>query len=173
MSNDFERTARELELPIPFKVYKGVKGNFGAMRINFKQPYTNSDPKKKEGVIFVEMVPAIGPNVYDWENQKITMALSLADIPKIILYLRSPKHPDFKKGKLQLIHDRGAGTHTKGEHITTLEVVKPDDKNSYFFKMYQNINGTTTQATVPISAAEAIVIGTLLQTAISKILSWT
>ena len=171
--NNYEEKARQFRMPIQYKLYKGVTGKFGALRMNLKKPYTNDDFKKKEGVIFVEMVPSIGRNVYDWENQKITMALSLADIPKIILYLRSPKHQVFKsKGKLQLLHDRGAGTHTKGEHVTSLEISKQDDRDNFFFSMYQNSKGKTTRAQVTVSPAEAIVIGSLLQAAIPTILAW-
>jgi hypothetical protein len=174
MGNDnFEEKAREFKMPIQYKIYKGVKGKLGAIRINFKRPYTNPDPKKKEGIVFIEMVPAIAPNVYDWENQKMIMALSLADIPKIILYLRNPKHQVFKnKNKLMLLHDRGAGTHLKGNHLTTLEVSKDDNMDSFMFAMYQNVNDNKKSARVTVSPAEAIVIGTLLQSAIPAMLSW-
>jgi len=145
------------------------------MRFNLKRPYTNPDPKKAEGVIFLEMAPAVGPNNYDWENQKMIMALSIVDIPKIILYLRSPGHPSFERtdGKLKLLHDKGAGTARRGQEVTTLEVVKSDTTTNYMFNMYQKSNGNNKSANVPISPDEAIAIGALLQAAIPIILSWT
>jgi len=175
MNESFEEQARREKAPIQYRIYKGIKGNLGAMRLNLKRPYTSNDPRKAEGVLFLEMVPAIGPNVYDWDNQKMIMALSIVDIPKIILYLRSPGHKVFEdRGKLSLMHDKGAGTARKGQDIKTLEIQKPSDRNNFMFSMYEKANGSPrAKAAVTVSPEEAIVLGTLLQQAIPIILSWT
>jgi len=172
----FEDKARREKPPIQFRLYKGIKGTLGALRMNLKCPYTNSDPKKKEGIVFLEMAPAIGKNVYDWDNQKMIMALSIVDIPKVILFLRNPNHSDFKTGngdnKLSLMHDKGAGTATKGQHVKTLTISKPENMRNFMFNMYQKDNSVETHASVTVSTAEALVVATLLQSAIPTILSW-
>jgi len=170
----YEERARREKAPIQYRLYKGIKGKNGALRMNLKRPYTSRDPKKKEGVVFLEMAPTISPNVYDWENQKVIIALSIVDIPKIILYLRNPNHESFSRaGKLSIMHDKGAGTIDKGKHMTTLEVEKPDNMRNFMFKLFQTDNEKKVYAGVPVSPEEAIVIGTLLQTAIPVLLSWT
>jgi hypothetical protein len=87
MENEFEERARKEKTPIQYRIYKGIKGTLGALRFTLKRPYTNVTSKKAEGFVFLEVAPAIGQNVYDWENQKITMALSVNDISKIILFM--------------------------------------------------------------------------------------
>jgi len=174
-NESFEDKLRREKAPIQFRLYKGIKGKNGALRMNLKKPYTSPDPRKKEGVIFLEMAPTISPNVYDWANQKIIIALSIADIPKIILYLRNPNHESFDRtdNKLSIMHDKGAGTVDKGKHRTTLEVSKPQNMRNFMFKLYQKDGEKQVSAWVPVSPEEAIVIGTLLQSAIPTILSWT
>lgn len=174
MTESFEERARREKAPMQYRIYKGITGRSGALRLNLKRPYTSPDPKKSEGVIFLEMAPSVGPNDYDWENQKIIMALSIVDIPKIIQYLRSPTHVDFERsgGKLKLIHDKNAGTAKKGQDMKTLEIVKSDRTTNFLFNMYQVQGEKSISATVPVSTDEALVIGTLLQAAIPTILSW-
>ena len=80
MNETFEDRAKREKTPLPFKVYKGVKGKFGAMRLNFKRPYTNdNNAKKQEGVLFLEAAPPTGAGSYDWENKKIIFAMGLVD----------------------------------------------------------------------------------------------
>lgn len=175
MTESFDEKARREKAPIQYRIYKGIRGKAGAMRLNLKRPYTSPDPKKSEGVLFLEMAPAVGPNDYDWKNQKMVIALSIVDIPKIILYLRNPGHSIFEQtdGKLKLLHDKGAGTAKRGQEVKTLEVVKSDTTANYMFNMYQKSDGNNISASVPVAPDEAIAIGTLLQAAIPIILSWT
>lgn len=168
-----ERQLRNKE-PIQYSLYKGVTGKFGAMRLNLKKAYQDVRRDKHDGCIFLEMAPATGPNIYDWEKSKIIIALTITDIPKILLYLRAPSHPMFNKNdnKLKIYHDRGAGTNDKGKNITTLEVNKPKDKDNFFFSGYQKNNDVSKSASVTVSADESIAIGTLLQAAIPLVVAW-
>jgi len=168
----FKERQREQKLPLQFALYKGVTGKFGAMRLNLKKAYTDDRRDRDDGCIFLEMVPAVGPNNYDWENGKITMALSAVDIPKIILYLRSPANSVFKEGKLKIFHDKGAGTADKGQDVTTLSIEKPADKDSFFFSVFQKKGTANKQASIPVSQDEALAVGILLQAAIPLILAW-
>jgi len=176
MTESFEERSRREKSPMQYRIYKGIKGTLGAMRINLKRPYTNKDSKKSEGVLFLEMAPTVGPNIYDWEKQKMVMALSIVDIPKIILYLRNPNHKVFDRtdNKLKLIHDKNAGTAKKGQTVKILEIGKPKDMNNFMFNMSEKQDGQPyASAGVTVSPDEAIVMGTLLQAAIPIILSWT
>jgi hypothetical protein len=175
MENEFEERARKEKTPIQYRIYKGIKGTLGALRFTLKRPYTNVTPKKAEGFVFLEVAPAIGQNVYDWENQKITMALSVNDISKIILYLRSPNNQMFAKTdqKLKLMHDKGAGTASRGQEVKTLQIEKPEGMINFMCNMFENSNGKKINTSVTISPDEALIIGTLLQAAIPVIMCWT
>jgi hypothetical protein len=175
----YEERAKIEKPPLKYEVYKGLRGKFGALRLSLKKAWSNPDKfdkkgkkAKKEGVIFLDMVPTIGLNKYDWENQKMTMALSVTDIGKIILYLRMPNNSIFSENKLKIFHDRGAGTHTVGQDVKTLTIDKPRDAHSFFFNMYHKNGDDATTASVPVTPDEALVIGTLLGAAIPRILAW-
>jgi hypothetical protein len=178
MENNTKESFRDRQMknkePLQFALYKGVTGKFGALRLSLKKAYQDMRNERPHGCVFLDMAPSIGPNVYDWENQKIIMALTATDISKIILYLRAPGHKAFARtdNKLKIYHDRGAGTNKKGQDVTSIEVNKPADRDNFFFSTYQRKGEVTKKATVTISADEAISIGTLLQTAIPKILAW-
>ena len=168
----YEERAREEKFPLQLKIYKGMSGSLGAMRWNLKKAWTDSH--KAEGVVFLEMCPTIGPNNYDWKNQKMIMALGITDIPKIILYLRSHKlyETQNKVNELSIYHDKGAGTASKGQSTKTLSVSHSDETHNFFFKMYQKDGDKTMSATVTASPGEALAIGVLLQAAIPRILAW-
>ena len=170
----FKERQREQKLPLQYAIFKGVTGKFGALRLNLKKAYVDNRRDKDDGCIFLEMVSTKGPNNYDWENSKIVMALSIIDIPKIIMYLRAPQHPMFEKTdyKLKIYHDRDAGTSNKGQNVTNIMIDKPKDKDNFFFNAFQKKGEITKQASVPVSPDEAVAIGTLLQAAIPLILAW-
>lgn len=176
----FQDRQRRLKAPIQYSLYKGVTGKLGALRLNLKKAYTDNRRDKNDGCIFLEMAPAIGKNLYDWENGKIIMGLSMIDIPKILLYLRSPNHPSFQPternqkadGKLHLYHDKGAGTASRGQDTTNLTIDKPQDRDNFFWSMQQKSHGETKTASVTVSHDEALAIGTLLQAAIPLLVMW-
>lgn len=172
--DSFKDRQRKNKDPLQYALYKGMSGKFGALRLNLKKAYQDQRRDKADGCIFLEMAPAVGPNQYDWENSKIIMALNVTDIPKIILYLRSPGHSLFSKkgGSCEIFHDRGAGTNDKGKDKTVLKINKPADRDNFFWAIYQTRNGNQKEATVTVSPDEAVAIGTLLQAAISQILAW-
>ena len=155
----FKEEQRRNKAPIQFALFKGVTGKFGAMRLKLKKAYTDTNRNKDDGCIFLEMAPAVGANMYDWENSKIIMALSIIDIPKIILYLRSPTHQIFQNdkadGKLKIYHDKGAGTNLKGQNTTNLTLDKPKDRNNFFLSAVQTKEGKSKTASVTISPDEA------------------
>ncbi|MHA2065168.1 MAG: hypothetical protein ACXABY_12400 [Candidatus Thorarchaeota archaeon] len=173
----FEDLQWENKWPMKFTLYKGVTGKLGALRLQLKTPYQprrDGTRDKPEGCVFLEMAPAVGNNVYDWKNSKITIALNVTDIPKVLMYLRAPGHKMFKKtdGKLKIYHDRRAGTADRGKDVTSLEFDCPPDKDNMFVRAFQKRNGSQKTATITISPDEALAMGTLLQAAIPTILAW-
>jgi hypothetical protein len=174
--NNYEEKLKQEKAPIQYKIYKGVSGKFGALRMNLKKAWSDPEIKRGgEGVIFLEMAPAVGKNQYDWQNQKMVIALSVQDISKIILYLRAPQHPMFSKsdGRLTIFHDKGAGTASKGQETKTLTFAKYPDRENFFVSMSQkDISGARKEASIPMSPDEAITMTTLFQSAIPSILAW-
>jgi len=164
---------RERYGPLPFKLYKGVKGKNGAMRMKLQPAYTG---RKDEGCVFFEMCPAIGPNIYDWEFGKISMSLSASDIGKILMFLRNSNSFFDEKtnsAKLLIYHDRGAGTNDKGKNTTSLEITKSPSYNNFFFSATHKKDGESRNARVPVSPDESLVVGSLLQSALPVIFGWT
>ena len=150
------------------------------MRLNLKKAYTDERRDKDDGCIFLEMAPATAPNVYDWENSKIIMALGVTDIAKIIMYLQSPSHPMFQPsqrnqkadGSLHIYHDKGAGTTERGKNTTNLTVSKPEGYDNFFFGTFQNKDGEQRKAQIPVSPDEAISLRILFQTALPLLVAW-
>jgi hypothetical protein len=168
----FRDRQRENRDPLPYALFKGVTGKFGALRLTLKKAYDPRNTRKKDdGCVFLEAAPPIdGGTHYDWENSKISIALSITDIPKIILYLRQPSRA--KDGKLSIYHDTGAGTDKKGQTVKTLNFWKSPDRDNIFVTVGAKIPGQQLEAKVTVSPDEAVAMGTLLQTAIPLILAW-
>jgi len=171
-----ERAWRDHE-PITYAIYKGISGKQGALRFKLKRAYTDRDKKRKEGCIFLEMAPAVGKNNYDWEGGKVTMALNVTDISRILLYLRNPGHTAFQNekddGTLKLVHDPGAGTQNAHKSFKSLMISKPENQYSFWFNINHKSGDESKKASVSVSPEEVIVIGTLLQASLPLILSWT
>lgn len=170
---DFEAKMKEMKAPLPFKIFKGVKGKFGAMRLNFKKPYTNEPGKKQEGVLFLEMAPPKTNNIYDWDN-KIILALNITDISKLLYFFKAPqKHVDKNNSdnlKVTIYHDKDAGTANEGKNVKILDISKSKDRTNFFMSLKDK--GNNSQANVTVSPDEAIAIMTLLEYSIPSILSW-
>jgi len=159
--------------PIEYAIYKGIRGDQGALRFKLKKAYTDRNKERAAGCVFLEMAPAIGKNNYDWENSKIIIALNPTDISKILLYLRSPNNERFAKdGSLKIIHDPGAGTPEAKKSFKGLTITKPKDQYSFWFNINHTTGSSVKKASVSVSPEEALLIGTLLQAAVPLILSW-
>lgn len=176
---DYETRAREEKLPIPYEIFKGIKGNSGVLSLELREAYTNDPSKsnKPSGIVFLHMTPTVGPNQYDWEN-KVSFALSLVDIGKILLFMRNPARAnirDVEGGHLNLIHDWGMRSgRDKGSNITRLSIGKSDRNDNFLFNIERKQDReTTAKFMVPVTPDEGIIVMTLLQAAIPAILSWS
>ena len=130
----------------------------------------DSEMWDRDGAIFLDITsPEKGKkNVYDWAN-KITFALGLVDISKILLFLRTAD----VGGEMSLIHDPGAGTDTKGQTIKSLKLSSPKGlREGVILNVSKKAGEDIVSHTVPLSADEVLTLATLLQAALPKILAW-
>lgn len=165
MNNTDETKEYELDptKPLAFSIYKGVKGKFGATRFEFIPPFSNMKRKKKDGAILITASNATAPNVYDWDN-KIVFALSVTDVGAFL--------DGIKKGNVKLYHDPGMKSDEQGQVTKGLEVTKPEDKDSFWFKLREKQGETTKEVNLPISLQEMLILDNLLRAALPKLLNW-
>ena len=160
----YKDRAREEKLPIPYEIYKGIKGKNGVLRVKPLPAY--SSDKYEEGNIFLEMAPTKGENIYDWDK-KIVISLKSNDLSKIVLYLSAPGHPLFKDGKLNIYHDNNGD-------VKVLQVYKDPNKYNFFFQLtHTKDNQEISKAFVPVGPDEAIVLKTLFTHCIPMFFSWS
>ena len=151
--------------PAPYKLYKGVTGNFGAIQFDVTPKHRS---KREVGAVFIQMAKATGKNEYDWDN-KITFACGLTDISKILETFRNPPLPD--QPPAQIYHDPNAGTERKGESMKSLSISR-GKKGGFFFSLLEKSSSRENRISVPLSDGEVIVLRTLLEKACSSILGW-
>lgn len=170
----YKEKARINKFPIPYSVYKGIGGNNGALRFALKTAYQD---EKDEGCIFLELAPTIEKNKYDWQNQKISIALNLTDISNIIMFFSSPHLEKYKYDNqrnpqprripgIDIYHDN-----TVDQKLLKFE--KDPTKPNFTVQASKRVNGQeTAKVFLPLSPEEVLIIGTLLRSAIPKILAW-
>jgi hypothetical protein len=175
--------------PLQYAIYKGVRGNFGAVQFNFQRPhyYKATDTKDKdyngikaldgsgklqdgwrqrEGAVFIEATSAVGNNQYDWD-QKITFACSINDMGRLILALTTGD-------PLDLMHDPGAKTEREGDtrkHVKLFSKGNPV-KTGCIMTVTESSGKVEKEHKVPLSADECVVLRQLFLTACSKALDW-
>lgn len=189
MLSPFNQRRKNNREPLEFGIFKGIKGKYGAVRFRLKRPYTGDNDKYVEGCVFLNAAPPAKDGKYDWDNNRIDMGLTVGDVQSILLYLRSPKHPVFIKRDrnykpimddngfpqydgLTIYHETFKGQAGKDKQVITLRILKKDDSLSFNFFVKKTINGTATDVHVPVTAAEVLGLGTLLQAAIPHMLAW-
>lgn len=174
--------------PLQYAVYKGMSGKFGALQLNFQPPHYYKDRdkdftgtqaldskgrvmedqgwKQREGAIFVEAAPTVGANKYDWD-QKITFALSVTDMGKIVHFLVSAKD-------LNIMHDPGAKSESAGAVKKYLNMSSPKGlmDGGAMLSLSQQKGSEKITHTIPLSPDECIVIRQLLMAAIPSALAW-
>jgi hypothetical protein len=169
-----ERTNSHEGLPLQFKIYKGIRGKNGAMKLTLKKAYSGT--KKDEGCVFLDMAEAVGPNQYDWEH-KILISLSLSDISKLILYLTDPYSKVFKDNKLSIYHDRNMGTKEKeGDDVKVFDATFSDERGSFGFQLSHvtKVDGEKNKRSIfiPVSEDEALTIRMLLTASVPLVMAW-
>jgi len=191
--------------PLQFASYKGMgQGNLGAFQINLQRPHwycikkglgklknydgrfipdtwlaqdpslTKEDLSSREGCLFLEITSSIGKNIYDWDK-KVTMALSITDISKILCVLEGDNlQTDGSTKPAKIMHDPGAQTSTAGKVQKWLEVSSPKgSKVGVIFNVAKkDETGTMTKHMVPLGPDEVKALACCLRHVIPICLAW-
>jgi len=176
--------------PLQLAFYKGTGGKHGALQFNLQRPHyyctsckkkdwdsflspktckacnTDDSMKSREGALFMEITSTTGPNVYDWEK-KITMALSLSDLGKVLLTLEGLTE------ETKIMHDPGAKSSAAGQVQKSLSVTSPKGiKVGCMVSAAITQGGNTTRHTVPLSADEVRTLSVCIRHLIPAGLGW-
>ncbi len=172
--------------PQQYNIYKGVGGKFGAAQFNLQYPHyycSNTKCRTKnfdgpeqlcqckdvkmiarEGAVFCEIASAKAANVYDWDN-KIIMALSVADMGKIVTGLRMGT-------EVKLMHDPGAKSDHAGQVRKNLNFGLPSEKGCIISAMETGGSDEPKKHTVPLTLDEVTVLVKLFESAVVRCLAW-
>jgi len=175
--------------PLQFSIYKGTGGKWGAVQFNMQKPhqvcneckkrdYTGSlfeccnvKTEARDGALFLEITSAKDKNQYDW-NKKVTVALSITDVSKLLYGLRTAK----EGSEVKLMHDPGAKTEVAGKiqkHVTLSSPQGPAKGFMLNVAQFSGQQGDKLIHTVPLSPEEALTLSTLFAAAIPKLLAWS
>ena len=188
--------------PLQLSFYKGMGGKNGALQFNLQRPhwYCEKNPKLKnyegkfipaewlkqdatlvkedltsrEGCLFLEATSATGKNVYDWDS-KITMALSITDLGKILAFMEGPKlDGEGIPIPVKIMHDPGAQTESAGKVGKWLEFSSPKGiKEGVLVNIsMKKADGTLTKHMVPLSGDEAKTLVCCIRGALPAMLAW-
>jgi hypothetical protein len=161
-------------LPLQFQIYKGKGGRFGAAQFSLKDAKLPVDLKDKgeEGVMFLNITSATGPDNYDWAN-KIVLALSIEELGGILHVMSAPVQADGKTNEYKITHDPGAGSDTKGQTVKGLYISAPKGPlTGIMLTATENKDGVTKKHTVPVTSNELMVLKALFEAAIPRMLGW-
>jgi hypothetical protein len=148
--------------PLDYKVYKGMGGRHGCFQFSLLPAYWPG-AKRTSGAVFIEAAPAIGKNVYDWEN-KTTFALGINDIGTVLT--------GFKQGKFEIFHDPGAKTEKQGAVTKRLTLATGEVPGSFFLTLVEKEGDNQKRVSIPLASHEARILCTLLEAAVPKVLGW-
>lgn len=148
----------------PYKIYKGLSGKWGALQLDLI-PIENS--RRDLGTVLITFANPKLNRTYDWDH-KVIMALNLSDIATILEFLSSAEFG----GVTSIFHDPNAGTSESGQQEKKLTLAKGNEHGWFLGVSYRSSSGASTEVRVPVKDGEMIVIKTLLQHAIPRILGW-
>lgn len=181
--------------PLQLAFYKGAGGKHGALQFNLQKPhyYAKSNPKLKnydgkfipkewkdefpnitkddltsrEGALFMEITSATGANEYNWDK-KVVIALSIDDLGKMLIVL------DGLADESKIMHDPGAKSSSAGKVQKFLTISSPQGIKTGVIvsAMQKDAEGNQVSHSVPLSAAEARILGTCIRAVIPHTLAW-
>lgn len=118
----------------------------------------------REGVVLLEIAPAIGDRKYNWE-QKITFSLNAMEIATLLQKVR--KNEEFKA-----FHDPNMGSADQSLIQKGLMVKRSDKSDGIGFFLNEKNNGDTKKYMFIMSPEEFELVNILLRDAVPTILGW-
>lgn len=159
----------EVKRPDDYIIYKGggaievalKRGQFQEMKGSGDRPFIGTS----KGCIFITGAPAIGKREYNWK-EKITLALNEHEVGKLMLGLQ-------KRQKIEFFHDKELGKEGQGQRTKKLQISPTEDGGTLLFRFVERTGDEDrTLKSIPVTAEEAVVLYSLLQAAIPRILGW-
>lgn len=146
----------EVIFPEPFKIYKkNQQGTGGALDLSVS----------KIGLFLTIAKQAPNPQKpFDWDNAPAILKLDLVDIGKILQVFRA-------KDKLSIFHDAGKFYGTPPRQ-RGLNIEYNAQYNSFYWSIWKKENEQTSSAGVIVTAGETLVIESLLNFVIPRMLRW-
>lgn len=127
---------------------------------------------EREGAIFMDMAPAKGERVYDWD-QKIVFALSVTDASKLLYAIEAGVEV---VDKSSIFHDPGAGTDRKGQVSKSLSMTSPKGYlapgGGCLLNLKQKAGEKTLSHSVGLLPSEVVALRELLRSSIPQMLGW-
>ncbi len=151
---------------VNYTFYKGK----GALSLRPKKPVfevieAGGVTVSREGSLFLEFAPSVGPKTYDWSRKQI-ISLSVLELGRL-LELQAGESVEF-------FHDPNMGKSEQGKVRKSLRIEPIPDKTGYFFNLTvaNKIVGFEDRQMVPIMKAEFAVMRSLMNYLIPHLLGW-
>jgi hypothetical protein len=132
----------------------------------------NGELSIREGCVFIEMAPTVGKNKYDW-NERISFALSPGDMSKILFAIRTQGGD--KSANIKILHDPFAKTQKAGQVTKNLFMSWPGTARKgalLTLSMSDKPKNVKKSHTVPLNGEELLLLTTLLESSIPRVLGW-
>jgi len=120
----------------------------------------------QEGVIFVDIAPATGPQQYDW-SKKIVFALSHGNVAELLHAMRYGV-------EAKLVHDPGAKSEKAGQVVKSFNMTFPKkpQEGCMVHVNQSDKAGEKKNYSIGFSGSEIIALSTLFLSALPKMLAW-
>ena len=146
--------ASSSERPPDYAIYKpNSRGRGGVMRFGFN---------RHKAAVFVDAAMQSGEKQFDWDR-KITMKWGLSDLGAALATFQG------RTSDAKLFHESEKAN-------SAFELIHRDDADRAPYLMsisrQDAADKSLRKVTIPVSQAEAAVLGTVLSTAITRILDW-
>ena len=116
--------------------------------------------------VFIDMTDKPKGDAFDW-NGKVTIKLGINDLGMILSGL------DKSLDKIEMIHDPGAGSDSKGAITKSITIVKNPKRAGYYFNIVVSENKKMTRKiSVLMSDADIAILKSILNVAVCRILRW-
>eukprot|EP01051_Picozoa_sp_SAG22_P022537 SAG22_NODE_5436_length_1014_cov_1.171585_1_plen_272_part_01 len=173
--------------PLPFAVYKGKSAmqlkvippqwaahRGGAGAGGGGAPPVVNETVERPGVMYCEIAARPGPSAeFNW-GQKITFALSVAELGKLLAATGGAGSGAAAAGRelASFVHDPQKGRAGEGQTVKTFSLARMSGDNGYFVTVATRGPAGEQRVSVPVDDGEFVVLETLCRAAIPALLGW-